>query len=133
MPHGLGDDSGPTLQLFANGEELDAQEGSTQTERRFTLPPGTSRVRLISRAYDSPAPDDPRRRGVCVVGLALDGAALDLDGAVPGRGFYAMEGDEQRRWRWTDGNAWLALPHSEDARELAIRITDWHRVLQPAN
>ncbi|HEY2132230.1 MAG TPA: Hint domain-containing protein [Acetobacteraceae bacterium] len=130
---GLGDDSGPTLRLFANGEELDALYGSTQTERIFTLPPGTGKVRLISRAYDSPAPDDPRRMGVCVVGLAVDGEALALEGPVPGRGFHAVEGDQRRRWRWTDGNAWLALPHRDATRELTIRITDWHRVLQPAN
>ena len=132
LTSGLGDDSGPTLRLFANGEELDALDASTETERHFTLPPGTGRVRLISRAYNSPAPDDARRLGVCVVGLAVDGEALALDGAMPGRGFHALEGDERRRWRWTDGNAWLALPHREEARELTIHITDWHRVLQPA-
>jgi hypothetical protein len=34
------------------------------------------------------------------------------------------------RWRWTDGSAWLVLPHSTAVRRLAISITDWYKNLR---
>ncbi len=126
------DDTAHPLRLFINGNELPADPDSTETHFTFTLPAGTGPVRLISRAHDSPSPQDKRRLGVCVVALALDGVALELEGPIPGRGFHVPEGEEGMRWRWMDGDAWLVLPHQETPRRLAVQITTWHRNLKPS-
>jgi hypothetical protein len=96
----------------------------------FLLPEGAGAVRLVSPARASPAPRDPRRLGVAVTRLELDGVGLSLDGGEIGRGFHPMEGDQKMRWRWTDGSAWLVLPHSTSVRRLAVTITDWYRNLR---
>jgi hypothetical protein len=61
--------------------------------------------------------------------MELDGAPIDLSGPMPARGFHAVEGDGLKQWRWTDGQAWLALPYATTSRQLSVTITDWHRAL----
>lgn len=82
---------------------------------RFALPPGSGTGRLVSRSHVPalmvPGSTDHRRLGIAVASLALDG------GAAPecGDGWHAPEDG----WRWTDGNAVLALG---DAAELSVTL-----------
>ena len=127
-PEALGDDR--PLRLIADGREVPPVEEPVDGEYGFLLPEGCGAVRLVSPARASPAPRDPRRLGVAVTRLELDGVRLSLDGGEIGRGFHPVEGDQKMRWRWTDGSAWLVLPHSTAVRRLAISITDWYKNLR---
>ncbi len=93
----------PDLCVLADGRPLPVEAGGV------TLPPGTQSVRLVTRAWvplhmDMPGAD-PRRLGVAVAGLALDGVTLPLDDARLGAGWHAAEA----HWRWTDGDAQIAV------------------------
>ena len=70
------------------------------------LPAGTTAVRLVSRSF-VPAwlglGDDRRRLGIAVAAVEFGGAALPEDAFGPG--WHAPEPG----WRWTDGDAHLAL------------------------
>jgi hypothetical protein len=123
-------DDGRALRLVADGQEVPPATEPVEGEYRFTLPEGTGAVQLVSRARASPAPRDPRRLGVAVTRVELDGVGLALDGPEIGRGFHPSEGDQKMRWRWTDGNGWLVLPHSTSARRLVVTITDWYKNLR---
>ena len=125
----IANDPAHPLRLFADGKEVAADEGGSDTQFRFTLPANTGPVRLHATPHDSPSPKDLRRLGVCVVAMELDGAPIDLSGPMPARGFHAVEGDGLKQWRWTDGQAWLALPYATTSRQLSVTITDWHRAL----
>jgi hypothetical protein len=93
----------PALRVAAGGRALPARiEG-----RRWTvaLPPGTERLRLLSRRWrpdeTDPAGGDVRLLGVALADITLDGMALPLDDARLGAGWHAAEPG----WRWTDGDA----------------------------
>ncbi len=117
------------VRLFVGGEEIQGARGREDGVHRFLLPAGSAPARLVSEVGDSPAEQDVRRLGVCVVGLELDGVELELNGPVPGPGFHPIESGEGGNWRWTDGRAWLVLPHSGRAQRLTVRINDWHLML----
>jgi hypothetical protein len=118
------------LRLLVDGEEVPPIEEPIEGEYRFMLPEGAGAVRLVSPSRASPAPRDPRRLGVAVTRLELDGVVLPLEGPEIGRGFHPVEGDQKMPWRWTDGGGWLVLPHSTSARRLVVKITDWHKDLR---
>jgi T5SS/PEP-CTERM-associated repeat protein len=111
----LSDD--PELSVLADGRPVAATTDGGQW--RVALPPGTRRVRLVSRAWvpaqcDATATDG-RRLGVAVARLWLDRREVSLDSAGLGRGWHAAEPG----WRWTDGNAALLL---DGVRELAFTL-----------
>ena len=69
-----------------------------------------------------PQADDTRTLGIAISRLWLDGCAIDLDGPQFGHGWHARE----RTWRWTDGDAWLALAGARDlAFETMLNGTYW--------
>lgn len=81
---------------------------------RFELPPGTKRVRLVSRcsvpAHVHDDCDDYRRLGVAASRLVLDGDPISLTDARLGSGWHGLEGvGTEAHWRWTDGDAELLL------------------------
>jgi len=115
---------------MADGHEVPPVEDPLEGEYRFVLPQGTGAGRLVSPARASPAPRDTRRLGVAVIRLELDGVTVSLEGGEIGRGLHPVEGDQKMRWRWTDGGAWLVLPHSSSARRLVVTTTDWHKNLR---
>lgn len=125
-------DAAHPVRLFVGDRELapDSEPGGVY---RFLVPPGSGPARLVSAAGDSPAPSDSRRLGVCVTGLELDGAWLDLEGPTSGPGFHPTESDQSGQWRWTDGRAWIILPHATEPQQLAVRINDWHAMLAKAS
>ncbi|MBB4099256.1 Hint domain-containing protein [Sphingomonas kyeonggiensis] len=71
---------------------------------------------------------DHRQLGVAVSQLRLDGEAIGLDSHVLASGFHALEQSEQLCWRWTDGNATLALKPAAPAMleiELVMIAPSW--------
>jgi hypothetical protein len=117
--------------LYVDDREISPESGTPDWEFCFLLPAESGPARLISASYPSPSVQDKRWFGVCVTALELDGTELPLNGEVPGPGFHPVEGDANSVWRWTNGNAWLLLPHCTTARSLTLRVTDWHRMLKP--
>jgi hypothetical protein len=63
-----------------------------------------------------PDSDDTRTLGVAVSRLWLDRCEVALDSPVFGSGWHDIE----QGWRWTDGNAVLAVA---GARELEFEVT----------
>jgi hypothetical protein len=122
------------LRILADASELEAGDDGVPHTYVVALPPGTGKLHLVSRSAPSPAPNDGRRLGVCVIEISLDGVPLPLDatgpGAVTGPGFHPVEPDASDR-RWTNGDAWLLLPHSAAPRTLRLRTNDWHMHLPP--
>ncbi len=100
---------------------------------RFLLPAGCSTARLRSNAtapaYTDPTSGDLRRLGLRLARLTLSCAAdevhVPLDHASLSEGFSHPERDEAGwLWRWTDGDAELALDVLSGDREVSmIEIT----------
>jgi glycosyltransferase involved in cell wall biosynthesis len=118
----------PDLRL-ATGQTVLRPESAQGAERRFTLPPGVTRMRLLSRATvgrwvwaDS---TDRRRLGIAVsrVRLSNDGRTRELPlEDLGGDGFHPVEQDAQTRWRWTDGAATLTCPPTGEAAVLSVTL-----------
>ena len=100
----------PDLHVTADGARIDPvwEDGDTLC---FTLPPGAADIRLASRAIRgtdlAPESNDHRTMGVALAALRLDGAVLDLAELDGSMGWWPLESDGDRRWRWTDGTASL--------------------------
>jgi hypothetical protein len=90
------------LRVLADGRALAAGQ------RGYVLPPGARTVRLLSRTQvpqeQWPDSEDRRRLGVALREVRFDGVSAPP--AAFGRGFHAAEPD----WRWTNGDATLAVP-----------------------
>jgi len=102
----------PALRALVDGREIAAEAAGGVY--RFVLPAATRGVTLHSRAaipaQVSADNTDPRRLGVAVAGLALNGAPIALADARLGGGWHELEHTaEGAAWRWTDGAAALAL------------------------
>lgn len=99
----------------------------------FALPPGLAALRLRSASFVAaeadPDSDDPRRLGLLISGLRLlrgDRAVpVSLRGRVPQTGFYPIE--PGARWRWTDGDALLALPAASGFTGIEIAVASCMR------
>lgn len=100
---------------------IPAADGAPMTVLRLVSPPGRPRGTF-----------DLRRFGVAILRVELDGAAVSLDDPGFGDGFYPVEHHDNAAWRWTNGNATLALPPADTPRTLAIQIATWHTQLEPA-
>jgi T5SS/PEP-CTERM-associated repeat protein len=107
----------PGLTVLADGRALPTER--TGQQWRVRLPLRGTAVRLVSRswipAHTRPNECDTRRLGVAISRIWLDRRAASLDSAGFGAGWHAPEAD----WRWTDGNAELAL---HGVRELAFEV-----------
>ena len=105
------------LSVLADGKRLLAQV--TGKDWTVLLPPSTRVVRLASRswvpAHMHPDDSDTRRLGVAIGGLTADGIAVPLDDLRLSSGWR----DPEPGWRWTDGDAGLALA---GIRELRFRV-----------
>ena len=128
LSYALTDD--PSLVLLADGVAASCmREGNLY---RFALPPGARAGRLISRHF-RPArllggTDDDRRLGIGIAAITRDGAALPLDDAALGAGWYAAEAG----LRWTDEDAALDLSGAA-ALEIEIGMAGLYREApQPA-
>ena len=97
----------PGLRVVADDKVVQAERHGRVW--RVALPEATAHVRLASRvwspAHMRPDTNDTRLLGVAVSRIWLDGLAVALDGAQLSHGWHACE----HAWRWTDGDALLAV------------------------
>jgi hypothetical protein len=107
----------PALVLLADGQTLHPEIAGPRW--RVRLPAAARRLRLVSRAWipaqTRPGEDDPSALGVAIANLTLDGTPTRLDDPRLTSGWRDPEAD----WRWTDGDAGLALA---GAREVAFDL-----------
>ena len=123
LGHRLHRDAG--LHVLAGGRPLPIR--ATGRVRAVRLPAAAATVRLVSRRWvpaQMRASDaDTRVLGVAVSRLWLDGREVSLDSPGLAAGWHGPEA----RWRWTDGDAALAV---QGAREIAFEVamagTYWH-------
>ncbi len=119
------------LRLVAAGREMRPAAISGRLHR-FILPDRTEHLRIVSRSgvpAESDADSEDRRRlGVAIECVLLDGRVIALDGLALADGFHGVERDGPIAWRWTNGNAGLAMPAARPDRsprilEILIRAT----------
>jgi len=108
----------PALTVLADGVPVPVARFSAE-HAQARLPAGARAVRLASRTF-TPADFDPtiadrRRLGLAVRGLRLRGKPLPP--SAFGRGWHLSEAE----WRWTDGDARLALRPLAEPATLEIR------------
>jgi hypothetical protein len=101
----------PDLRLVVDGAAIAPLQ--VAGGRAWFQVPACAELTLASNAsvlaQVAPGLPDLRRLGVAVSELRVNGAALGLDDAAFGAGFHALETHGQDAWRWTDGEATLAL------------------------
>jgi Hint domain len=121
LGHTMTDD--PALVLLAGGVELPPLQAEGG-EYVYLLPPGTGTVRLRSRTRIpmelDPECGDPRRLGVALACVLHDGAAIALDSPAFAEGFLPPESGAT--WRWTGGDAVLALQPVAQETTLELHI-----------
>ena len=115
----------PALVLVAGGRLL--QPARVQGALyRFLLPRSGGPVRLLSARFTpsdiDPASSDHRRLGIALSGVVAGGRALDLGARAFAGGFFEVESDSNRIWRWTDGDGTLALPETSSGGVLDLRV-----------
>ena len=122
------------LRLMLGAQELPATLGADRLEVTLPVTDGAPMtvLRLVSPPGRQRGSLDSRRFGVAVRGVELDGKALSLDDPGFGEGFYAIERHDNAAWRWTSGDATLALPPSTSPRVMVLHLTSWHTHLEPA-
>jgi hypothetical protein len=133
LGHRLTED--PDLGVLA-GETPLAALSEADGEYVWLLPRGGEAIRLRSRTrvpYETdPAGGDTRRLGVALARVLVDGTELPLTAPAFGRGFLPAEGDGVHRWRWTTGEAELAIPPRACEITLELHIhTGWSRYWEP--
>lgn len=126
----------PDLHLVADGRTIRPM-AARDGRYVFALPAGCDSVRLVSRA-SIPSDlaawlDDWRPLGVAVTGLTArtpDGQQLipaDHPGLV--RGWHAVETDGATTWRWTAGNAELALDLGDGPVIVEVQVCNTARYI----
>lgn len=83
---------------------------------------------LLPHGHGSSAAEQ-RRFGIAIVELGVDSAPIRLNDAGLLSGFYPIEGDAPRQWRWTTGSGLIALEPSATKRVFSVRFTNWHKML----
>jgi hypothetical protein len=86
---------------------------------RYRIPARVAALRLISkRAFLHP---DHRQLGVAVTNMRVNGVEMPLDDPSL-VGFYPVENDGARTWRWTDGAAIIPIPVSTRSGKVEIEL-----------
>lgn len=128
----LSDD--PQLALTVDGAEL-AALSANDGEFFYLLPPGAAGLELRSRT-SSPIETnlvggDTRQLGVAIARIVHDGKELPLDGPACAAGFLPAEHDGANAWRWTTGDATLALVPGDVETTLEIHLqTGWAKYME---
>ena len=116
----------PDLRLIVAGRELRPE--TRGRIRRFHLPRAASGIRLVSRsAVPAEVHDDStdhRQLGVAVSRMIYGGKAIPLTDPRLSSGWHDVEhGSDDVVWRWTDGDAALALPGGK-VLDIEVAITE---------
>jgi hypothetical protein len=124
----------PHLRVMLGAQELPADLTADRMQAPLPSAEGAPMVvlRLVSPPGRPRGTRDLRHFGVAIREVALDGEPIALDDPGFGEGFYPIERREAASWRWTNGDATLALPASDAPRVLTIRLNPWHAQLEPA-
>lgn len=117
----------PTIRLLAGEREIRPIPSKPGT-LVFALPPGQRAARLVShtaRACDArPWLDDRRRLGIAVGRMLVRNGAevTEIAADDPGLadGWWDAESDGRRSWRWTAGDARIALPSGASMLEIQV-------------
>ena len=115
------------IHLIADGHRIDPRP--TDDGLAFDLPPACQAIRLHSRALipaDHGLPShDPRRLGIAVARLTVDGETLPPGDPRRTAGWHPPEPN----WQWTDGESTIAVPGARRI-ELALgpQLTYWASV-----
>ncbi len=100
----------PSIQLLADGVAL-TPLGVSDQRFDYAVPEGTSHIVIASRSAvprdTQPGVRDGRLMGVCVSGLALDGAPVAMGDVRLVVGWHEPEAEES--FRWTNGAAELPI------------------------
>ena len=108
------------------GETVLPPLSATDRVFAYTVPPHTRELRLLSRSFvpveANPATGDARRLGVPVARIVHDGTPIALDDAAFGAGFLPPEPEGAAAWRWTTGDARLALPMHDQPTTFELQI-----------
>jgi hypothetical protein len=118
----------PDLQVIVEGRRA-KPVFSENGLHMFAVPPGTTAVRLVSRASSPTAAkpwlEDRRSLGLYAQRIVLRSGnevhEIPLDHPDLQRGWWEVEGDGTMMRRWTDGEAVLPLPGLATAGILEIR------------
>ncbi|MDE2576281.1 MAG: hypothetical protein KGL55_13320 [Rhodospirillales bacterium] len=101
----------PALRVLAGGQVIHARR--LRTAWRFTLPHEVGEIRLLSRHTVPPlfpaGTADPRRRGVAVARLTLDGEVVPPGDARRLGGWHGADD----AWEWTSGDATIVTGGAE--------------------
>lgn len=108
----------PSLHLIVDGAVIEPMRISG--ERAWFMVPACTELTVASGAavlaQVMPGVTDQRRLGVALSEVRVDGEALDLsDDRAFRDGFHNLETDSAVSWRWTNGEAKLALELAETA------------------
>ena len=107
----------PDLRVLA-GDRILLPVSASGGRHVFTLPPGATTMRLLSRTsaptLTRPWLNDNRRLGVAVSRITLcsgtERIVLPADHPGLAEGWWGAEGDGTALWRWTAGDAGIPLP-----------------------
>jgi hypothetical protein len=100
------------VHVVADGRRIDAVRSGAQ-QLTVRLPVTASSIELHSRSFVPAqinlAKDDPRKLGICVARLELDGIKVALaDESTFARGWHLLEGNaDGPHWRWSTGRTVL--------------------------
>jgi autotransporter passenger strand-loop-strand repeat protein len=122
----------PALRLRAGGRLL--RPTIAGRVHRFRLPAGATGIRLLSRgaapAHVRDDSDDTRRLGVAVARIVLDGKPIALTDGRLGPGWHDVERDGSKAWRWTNGDAALALAGGRSL-DIEVAMTERYWLARP--
>ena len=86
----------------------------------YSVPPGVSAVRLVSDV--ATYAHDARTLGAAIAAIRVDGETVSLADPSLHRGFYDLEREGARTWRWTDGNAEVPVLEYGKGKSLEIEV-----------
>ena len=126
-----------TVRVMSDGhwaELLSSTQVSDDIIMRFRVASHAHWMRVISPALVPPGQvgDDveQRRFGIAVIALSISERRIGLGGSALVSGFYPVEGDSPRNWRWTDGNGLILLDPTPSEQVFLIQFTNWHEMLK---
>ncbi len=101
---------------------------------RFRIPSHAHWIRVFTPALLPPGQGgtetEQRRFGIAIIALSIGARVIALENSALASGFYPIEGDAPRKWRWTDGNGLIMLDPAPQERVFVIRFTNWHEMLE---
>jgi hypothetical protein len=113
------DDAAPALRSSRGHNRIFDLRIDEPGTHRYRIPARVAALRLISkRAFLDP---DHRQLGVAVTNIRVNDVDIPLDDASL-VGFYLVENDGVRTWRWTDGAAIIPIAVRAKSGEVEVEL-----------